>query len=1001
MPVRPYLQGTARAAARTEESSSMTDPSTSETVTLENPGSVRVHQSRALSYRVVPGGSSRRYINYLVELRSTIQGDHEIKGLGEGQPRGKRTGDDAGKSWAFLEDAVSRLYGRELITANTAAAIEQVRGIMREMAALARDHARDNEHTKPFRGTLLGIETALLDLVAKAMGVPLAVLLGQVRHEAPLSPPLASPRSGPAALRRKIDRQFSEYSHLRLAFPADVSRGLLFLDKLSEQRELQESTERRKPLWLEVEGTLDWANAEELLRGLMRRVENNAMPPKIVVEQPLRSAVGKDLLALQHTADQIVAESSQPETQLIIMADGPVWDHVDVEQLSNTAPFLSVNIRPAKSGGLLASLDLANAALRANPDAVLGLSRMPGASRISTAALRHLALAMPRVDGVLLAPTVEKSLSITEPVLPGDDSRESRIHRSQELLAANPEELASFARAEREFVRRQTITPDKSLTDEDDNQVNTESASEDLYGEDSETGEVLEARKSKEPDEATVVGRQVDHDGVTSSGSWIRVAAIENVPGLGIRLLYTDLINATLDFATTPAPPPLTYEGKSANTYDDVDFIRPIGSYAVHGHIVEREALAHGLNTQRFHKRKFLVSDGKKRPLPFQTSRWPLSSVTASALARHKEAVRIRLNRFGIPVPQGRTFSADDQDTAVEYAERIGFPVVLKPAEGSMGIGVTANIQSADEVREAYDLLQQSRLADTEFIVEQHVHGNDYRIMVVGDEVIAAVQRLPAFVVGDGRSTVAELIMQKNAIKRKNPHLGPLKMRWDPSSKYALAQRGYNTSSKIPADETIFLASANNLSQGGDSIDVLDETHPSILKASVEAVRAVPGLAYCGVDFLLADHRKPIDEQEAAVCELNAQASVPVGEYPMFGTPRKMAERFLMECVEAFELERTERKDYLSLRMIVRGKVTSVGYRAWFARRANDFGCSGWVRNIGDRAVEVRVSGPTAAVTALSAAAILGPRKALPTSVVTTHLTEALSGSFEIRMTEN
>lgn len=989
-------------AGPTDESGSMTDPSATRTGTTDGLRSIRIHQSRALSYRVVPGGTSRRYINYIVELRSKIQNDHEIKGLGEGQPRGKRTGDDAGKSWAFLEDAVSRLYERELVISDVASAIEQVRDIMSEMTALARDFALDSEYLKPFRGTLLGIESALLDLLAKALETPLAVLLGQVRHRAPLSPPLVSPRSKPATFRRKITKQFSEYSHLRLAFPSDVSRGLEFLEKVSEQGRIYDSAEPKKSVWLEVEGALDWANADELLRGLMRQVEDGLLPTQVVVEQPLRSAVGEDLVALQRLADQIVVESSRPETQLVIMADGPVWDHVDFEQLAGTGPFRSVNIRPAKSGGLLAGLDLANAALQANPNAVLGLTRMPGASRVSTAALKHLALAMPGVDGVVLMPTVEKALDITERVLPNDGSPESVVRRGQQPLAASPEDMEALAREERDFVRHQKITPDRSLTDEDRDQVNEESSGDDLYDDHLETDEAPEVgRKNAFDDEDTVVERQVVHDEVFSSGTWSRGAEIENVPGLGIRLLYIDLINATLDFATTPMPPPLTYGGRSANTYDDVDFIRPIGSYAVHGHIVEREALAHGLNTQRFHKRKFLVSDGKKRPLPFQTSRWPLSSVTASALARHKEAVRIRLGRFGIPVPQGRTFSASDQETAVQYAERIGFPVVLKPAEGSMGIGVTANIQSADEVRDAFELLQQSRLADTEFIVEQHVHGSDYRIMVIKDKVIAAVQRLPAFVVGDGRSTVAELIMQKNAIKRKNPHLGPLKMKWDPSSKYALAQRGYNASSTIPAGETIFLASANNLSQGGDSIDVLDEMHPSILEASVEAVRAVPGLTYCGVDFLLADHRKSINEQDAAVCELNAQASVPVGEYPMFGTPRKMAERFLMECVETFGLENTERKEHLNLRMVVRGKVTRVGYRAWFARRANEFGCSGWIRNVDDREVEIHVSGPTRAVTALSAAAILGPRKALPTSVVTTHLTEVLSGSFEIEMMED
>lgn len=975
----------------------MTDSTETETVPSVKASSIRVHQSRALSYRV--NSSSRRHINYLVELRGTSQDKREIKGIGEGQPRGRRTG-DAGKSWNFLEDAVSRLYNRELIIDSAAGALDQVRAIMGEMASLANDYAQEGNRSRPYRGTLLGIETALLDLVAKAMGLPLAAVLGQVRHRAPLTPPLVSPRDGAAPFRRKLKRQFSEYSHIRLDFTGDLTRGVTFLEAFSKRRRLQGPTESMKPLWLEINGRLKGPDADELLRLLVREIEKDALPPQIVLEQPVPSETGQELVHLQQSADQLVKNSTRPDLKLTVMADGPVWGEDEFETLLHAGPLRSVNIRPAKSGGLLASMDLARAILRTDPEAVIGLTRMPGASRVSSAALRHLSLALPKVDGVLLAPTVEKSLDITELVLSEDDPQQSLTRRGQEPLAQSQEEMDVLAQEEREFVKRQAITPDKSLIDDDEDQVNSESSEEDNVDDDLSAGSLAKPVLAEPADEEFSVERFDSANGELGSGTWTRAATTKMVPGLGVRLLYTDLINATLDFVTWPEPPPLTYEGKSANAYDDVEFIRPIGSYAVHGHIVEREALAHGLNTQRFHKRKFLVSDGKKRPLPFQTSRWPLSSVTASALARHKEAVRIRLDRFGCPVPQGRTFSADDKGTAIQYAERIGFPVVLKPAEGSMGIGVTANIQSADELDEAYELLQQSRLADNEFIVEQHIHGNDYRIMVVGDEVIAAVQRLPAFVIGDGRSTVAELIMQKNAVKRKNPHLGPLKMKWDPSSKYALAQRGYNAGSIVAHGETVFLASANNLSQGGDSIDVLDEMHPSILEASVKAVKAVPGLAYCGVDFLLADHRKPIDQQEAAICELNAQASVPVGEYPMFGTPRKMAEKFLLECVEEFGLEGRQRMDEVNLHMRVRGKVTNVGYRAWFAKRANDFECAGWIRNTGNREVEIQVSGPTAAVTALSASAILGPRKALPTSVMNTHLLERLSGSFEIIETE-
>src|SRR5690606_14100843 len=107
----------------------------------------------------------------------------------------------------------------------------------------------------------------------------------------------------------------------------------------------------------------------------------------------------------------------------------------------------------------------------------------------------------------------------------------------------------------------------------------------------------------------------------------------------------------------------------------------------------EREALARGLSTRRFSRSAFLASDGVHEALAFKRSRTPLSSAVAMALCTHKEATRIRLQRAGVPVPRGATFAEGDYDNARAYIERIGFPVVVKPAMGVSGVGVAANIQ--------------------------------------------------------------------------------------------------------------------------------------------------------------------------------------------------------------------------------------------------------------------------------------------------------------------
>lgn len=109
-------------------------------------------------------------------------------------------------------------------------------------------------------------------------------------------------------------------------------------------------------------------------------------------------------------------------------------------------------------------------------------------------------------------------------------------------------------------------------------------------------------------------------------------------------------------------------------------------------------------------------------------------------------------------------------------------------------------------------------------------------------------------------------------------------------------------------------------------------------------------MGYCGVDFLLEDHTKPLDEQDGAICEINAMAALPVAEYPVYGTPRRLSEQFILRCVEAFGLESwPERAETLNLRLTIHGGVTGVGYGKWFTRRASKSGLSGWFRNTGER----------------------------------------------------
>lgn len=465
--------------------------------------------------------------------------------------------------------------------------------------------------------------------------------------------------------------------------------------------------------------------------------------------------------------------------------------------------------------------------------------------------------------------------------------------------------------------------------------------------------------------------------------------------GLDVDLPWEEIVDAVNDLAVVPEEPPTS--GRQPNTYREVPFLQPIGPNGTKGHMMERQALARGMSTVRFSKGAFVANDGVHEPLLFKWSRSPLSSASALALCTHKEATRLRLGRAGVPVPKGRTFRNGDFDTAREFADSLGYPVVVKPAMGVRGIGVVAGIQDRTELDSAFDQLRQSKLGEQDFIVEKHISGKDYRIVVVGDKVIAAILRDPASVTGDGVHNVAELVIRKNATRRLNPHLWGRPILYGPAARYQLAKEGLTLESVPPAGQHVVLSNSCSLSQGGDSVDVLDELHPSVLEACVAAVKAIPGLAFCGVDFLLEDHRKPLAEQEAGICELNAHAAIGNCEYPTYGAPREVARTFMDACIERYQLDvSAEPAEELSLRLTVRGRVTGVGYRQWMRRHAKDYGLTGWVRNRGRRSVEVVITGETVAASALAAAAVLGPTRARPTSVTTEHVERPELSDFRI-----
>lgn len=442
-------------------------------------------------------------------------------------------------------------------------------------------------------------------------------------------------------------------------------------------------------------------------------------------------------------------------------------------------------------------------------------------------------------------------------------------------------------------------------------------------------------------------------------------------------------MNNVTRYFVAPAPPSPTHNGRAANSFQDAPFIQPLPKDGTKGHLLEREALRYGMASTRYPNGAFVVTDpATNKQMGFKWGRSPLASGVALSVCSYKEATRRLLKRIDVPVPQGRVFTTADADLALEYADRIGYPVVCKPVAGLRGIGVVSNISNRHELEEALRLYQQSELGDDDFVIEEHVPGEDYRIVVIGDQVVASVVRAAASVTGDGIHTIADLIEYKNRARRENPHLSSRLIKFGESLDYQLKLQNLTYSTVPGPGETVVLANSANLSQGGDSFEVSDELHPSIKELAVKAVQAVPGLGFCGLDMLIEDHTKPIWEQRVTVIELNAHAAIGSAQYPMWGKRAPVARQFFEATAANARIALpAEPSDVLSLQLVVKGRVGGRKYRGWFYRHAVNFGLNGYVKNTGKRRVVAYVSGKSDAVSALSYLAVLGPHSALPTSV--------------------
>jgi len=267
------------------------------------------------------------------------------------------------------------------------------------------------------------------------------------------------------------------------------------------------------------------------------------------------------------------------------------------------------------------------------------------------------------------------------------------------------------------------------------------------------------------------------------------------------------------------------------------------------------------------------------------------TSCISTSLASDKEATHSLLRDMGLPVPKQMMFTSEDD--AVSAANKIGYPIVIKPLDANHGRGISINLMTDADVREAfYFAKEQGRSRSV--LAESFVTGFDHRMLVVNNELVAVAKRVPGHVIGDGKLTITELVDKVNADPRRGiGHEKALtRIELDQQANRLMQDAGYSAETVLKKDERFFLRSTANLSTGGTAIDLTDLVHPDNREMAIRAVRAI-GLDIGGVDFLTDDITTSYKDVGGAIVEVNAGPGFRMHVSPSEGESRDVAGKVL------------------------------------------------------------------------------------------------------------
>lgn len=302
------------------------------------------------------------------------------------------------------------------------------------------------------------------------------------------------------------------------------------------------------------------------------------------------------------------------------------------------------------------------------------------------------------------------------------------------------------------------------------------------------------------------------------------------------------------------------------------------------GSIVE-EAVARDIPWIRLGTNSLVQLGYGVNQMRFQATITCNTSNIAVDIACDKEDTKKMLENSSVPVASG-SICVDEEDL-IETIDKIGFPIVIKPLGGNHGKGASINVKTLEEAKEG---LLHAQKYGRRVIVEKFITGHDFRVLVINHKMVAAAQRVPAHIVGNGENTIRELIDIENQDPRRGyGHENVLtEITVDRDTLDLLEKKGYTEDSIPPRGEIVYLKSTANLSTGGTSVDVTDMIHPENIFLA-ERISRIIGLDVCGIDIMAENLTQPLQQNGGVILEVNAAPGFRMHLAPSEGLPRNVA----------------------------------------------------------------------------------------------------------------